>query len=142
MNTVSDPRRPDAAAYRTSSGHPAARTERTGTRFRHETLLYSGSHGFLEGTLPFIHGALAAEEAVLVAVGPEKIQLLRLALGADADRVDFTDIRLLGHNPARIIPACHRFLEDNASENRPVRGIGEPIWPGRSSAELTECQRH
>jgi anti-sigma regulatory factor (Ser/Thr protein kinase) len=142
MDAVSDPRRPGAATYGACSGPRALSAGRTETRFRHETLLYRGPQGFLEGTLPFIRGALAAEEPVLVAVEPEKIELLKLALGADADRVGFTDMRLLGHNPARMIPAWHRFLEDNASENRPVRGIGEPIWPGRTAAELTECQRH
>jgi anti-sigma regulatory factor (Ser/Thr protein kinase) len=142
LSAVSDPRRPDVAVHGVSYGREAPGTERTETRFRHETLLYSGSHGFLEGTLPFIHGALEAEEPVLVAVGPAEIELLKLALGPDADRVSFTDMRLLGHNPARIMPAWHRFLEDNASENRPVRGIAEPIWPGRGPAELTECQRH
>lgn len=142
MHTVSDPSRPHAAAYGSSPGQGAPAGEPGETRFRHETLLYSGSHGFLEGTVPFIQGALAAEEPVLVAVGPEKIELLKLALGPDADRVSFTDMRLLGHNPARIIPVWHRFLQDNASENRPVRCIGEPIWPGRSQAELSECHRH
>jgi anti-sigma regulatory factor (Ser/Thr protein kinase) len=142
MNAAGGSVGPYAAAYGTCAGHGAAGAGHTETRFHHETLLYSGAHGFLEGALPFIQGALAAGEPVLVAVGPEKIELLKLALGADADRVSFTDMRLLGHNPARIIPAWHRFLEDNASENRPVRGIGEPIWPGRSPAELSECQRH
>jgi anti-sigma regulatory factor (Ser/Thr protein kinase) len=110
--------------------------------FRHETLFYTGEDGFLQGTLPFIKEALAAEEPVLVAVGNARIELLQEALGNDAGRVRFTDMHLLGSNPARIIPAWHQFLEDHAPDGRPVRGIGEPIWPGRSQAELTECQRH
>jgi anti-sigma regulatory factor (Ser/Thr protein kinase) len=67
---------------------------------------------------------------------------LKEALDDNAERVRFTDMHLLGSNPARIIPAWHQFLEDHAPDGRPVRGIGEPIWPGRSPAELTECQRH
>lgn len=122
--------------------HAAADANHAESDFHHETFFYSAEHGFLEGTLPFITDALAAEEPVLVAVGHEKIELLKQALGRDAQRVSFTDMRRLGHNPARIIPAWHRFLRDNASGARPVRGIGEPIWPGRSPAELAECQRH
>jgi anti-sigma regulatory factor (Ser/Thr protein kinase) len=110
--------------------------------FHHETLFYAGEGGFLKGTLPFIKEALAAEEPVLVAVGSAKIALLEEALGKDAERVRFTDMHILGRNPARIIPAWRQFLEDHASDGGPVRGIGEPIWPGRSRAELTECQRH
>ena len=48
----------------------------------------------------------------------------------------------VGANPARIIPAWRRFLDEHAVEGRPVRGIGEPIWAGRSPDELVECQRH
>jgi anti-sigma regulatory factor (Ser/Thr protein kinase) len=110
--------------------------------FHHSTLFYSGDDGFLQGTVPFINEALAAEEPMLVAVGSARIDLLKEALGEGADRVRFVDMRVLGDNPARIIPAWHRFLEDHPSDGRSVRGIGEPIWPGRSPAELTECQRH
>ncbi len=51
-------------------------------------------------------------------------------------------MRVLGSNPACIIPAWRRFLAEWAPDGRPVRGIGEPIWVGRSEAELTECQLH
>jgi anti-sigma regulatory factor (Ser/Thr protein kinase) len=67
---------------------------------------------------------------------------LRAALGADSARVHFGDMRELGRNPARIIPTWCEFLERHAPRGRPVRGVGEPIWPGRSPAELTECERH
>jgi anti-sigma regulatory factor (Ser/Thr protein kinase) len=111
-------------------------------RFHHATLFYEGDDGFLQGTLPFINEAVAGEEPVLVAVGARKIDLLRQALRANANRVHFIDMRELGSNPARIIPAWRKFLSEHALDNRPVRGIGEPIWAERSAAELTECHRH
>lgn len=46
----------------------------------------------------------------------------------------------LGRNPARIIPAWQRFVD--GAGGRPVRGIGEPIWPGRRAEELLECRLH
>jgi anti-sigma regulatory factor (Ser/Thr protein kinase) len=46
----------------------------------------------------------------------------------------------LGQNPARIIPFWREFVDENGG--RPVRGIGEPVWPGRESAEIDECERH
>ena len=48
----------------------------------------------------------------------------------------------VGVNPARIIPLWREFLDENAAAGRPVRGIGEPIWAGRSDAELAECHQH
>ncbi|HEX5852626.1 MAG TPA: sensor histidine kinase [Solirubrobacteraceae bacterium] len=112
-------------------------------RFRHEVLYYAeGVEGFVAGTLPFVQRALAAEEPVLVAVGAPRIAGLKEALGDDAERVRFADMRALGGNPARIIPAWHEFLEQNCPDGGRAFGIGEPIWPGRSPAELVECHYH
>jgi anti-sigma regulatory factor (Ser/Thr protein kinase) len=111
--------------------------------FRHEVLYYAeGVDGFVAGTLPFVKRALAAEEPVLVAVDAERVAGLKEALEDDAERVRFADMRALGGNPARIIPAWHEFLEQHCADGRRAFGIGEPIWPGRSPAELVECQHH
>jgi anti-sigma regulatory factor (Ser/Thr protein kinase) len=110
--------------------------------FRHEVLFYDSAERFLAGTVPFIEGALEAGEPALVAVGPAKIELLEGELGAGAERVRFVDMEALGRNPARIIPAWREFVEEHVSDGGQARGIGEPIWPGRSEAEIDECQRH
>lgn len=90
----------------------------------------------------FVHEGLEAGEPVMVAAVPEHNAWLRQELGVDASRVDFVDMTALGRNPARIIPAWQRFLDENAGQHRPVRGVGEPIWPGRRPEELAECQLH
>lgn len=110
--------------------------------FRHEALFYNGEDGFLRGTLPFVIDGLEADQPVLVAVREQRAQLLRRALGDDAWRVRFVDMQSLGRNPARIIPAWSEFLAEHAEDDTPVRGIGEPAWPGRSEAEFVECERH
>ncbi len=56
--------------------------------------------------------------------------------------VRFEDMAVLGHNPARIIPAWRDFLERRHRPGGGIRGIGEPIWAGRSATELVECQLH
>lgn len=110
--------------------------------YRHEALLYSGPADFVARTVPFIRGGLEAGEPVMVATGANKIDLLRAHLGADAEAVVFADMASVGANPARIIPFWQEFVDQHMTRGRPLRGIGEPIWPGRSSAELVECQRH
>ena len=45
--------------------------------FEHEALFYEGVDGFVAGTLPFLREGLDAGEAMLVAVGPEKIARLQ-----------------------------------------------------------------
>jgi anti-sigma regulatory factor (Ser/Thr protein kinase) len=111
------------------------------TSFSHEALLYAGESSFLAGTVPFIREGLAAEEPVMVAVSAARIDALRDTLADDADGVRFVDMAVLGSNPARIIPGWREFLTERPN-GRAIRGIGEPIWAGRSAAELVECQRH
>ncbi len=109
--------------------------------FRHEALFYKGEEGFLRGTLPFIGEALEAGEPVLVAVTDARAKQLARALGEDRARVRFIDMREVGGNPARVIPAWREFLSEYGA-GQSVRGVGEPAWPGRSVAELAECERH
>lgn len=109
---------------------------------RHEVLFYGDGDEFLAGTVPFLREALEAGEPTLVAVGRERAKSLRGELGGDAERVRFASMEELGRNPARIIPFWREFLDERGGRNRPARGIGEPVWPGRSAAELDECHRH
>jgi hypothetical protein len=111
-------------------------------RFSHEALLYADMDEYVAGTLAFIREGIAAAEPILVVVGAPKIAALTARLGADAGRVQFKDMAEVGANPARIIPAWHQFVESHAGSGRAFRGIGEPIYPERSPAELVECQRH
>ncbi len=110
--------------------------------FRHEALFYNGAEGFLRGTLPFVTQGLDADEPVLVAVREQRAQLLRRALGERASQVRFLNMQSVGRNPARVIPAWREFLAEHAGDGRAQRGVGEPVWPGRSDAELEECERH
>ncbi len=110
--------------------------------YRHEAFLYRGEAQFLDGLVPFVRDGVAAGEPVMVAVIEERAAPLRDALGADATDVLFVDMAELGHNPARIIPGWQRFLDTYGGPTRPVRGIGEPIWSGRSELELGEAQLH
>lgn len=110
--------------------------------FLHEALFYGDWTEFIAGTVPFIKDGIALEEAVLVVESVEKIAMLRTALGVEAEKVLFADMAEVGANPARIIPAWHDFVSTHGREGKRLRGIGEPIWNGRTPDELVECQRH
>lgn len=114
----------------------------TAGAFRHEALFYRDEDDFLARTVPFVRDAVSAGEPVLVAVSPRKAELMEAELGEDAEPVQFVDMHRLGRNPARIIPAWRDFVKEHLAEGSPVRGVGEPIWPDRTSEELVECQRH
>ena len=108
---------------------------------RHHLAFYDDADGFLESALAYLRPGLDAGEPILVALGPDRTELLRAALGAEAEVVAFVDVEDLGRNPARLIPAWQDFI-DRQSADRPLRGLGELVWPGRRPAARDECERH
>ena len=110
--------------------------------YRHEALFYRGDEEFLAGTVPLVRDAVSADAAVLVAVPRPRSRALREALGRDGERVAFAEMEELGRNPGRIIGAWRDFIRKHGGGHAPPLGIGEPIWPERTEAELVECQRH
>jgi anti-sigma regulatory factor (Ser/Thr protein kinase) len=108
--------------------------------YRHEALFYAGVDDFLDRIVPFVTDGLAAAEPVLVAAEDSKLGRLRDALAGDAARVELVDMGAMGRNPARVIPAWRDFVATYCG--RPLRGVGEPIWPERTADELVECERH
>ena len=110
--------------------------------FRHEALFYSGRDDFVRRAGSFLRDAAEAEEPTLVVVDAAKIDLLREELDGAAERIQFADMAKVGANPARIIPAWREFVTRHAATGRRLRGIGEPIWPERTAAQLVECERH
>jgi len=109
--------------------------------FSHEVLFYDDDEEFLEGAVPLLRAGLEAGEPSLVAVRRSRSELLRAELGEDGEQVEFVEMEVVGRNPARIIPVWRDFIE-RAEPGLTVRGIGEPVWPGRDAAELEECRRH
>jgi anti-sigma regulatory factor (Ser/Thr protein kinase) len=107
--------------------------------YRHEAFLYSGTAEFLAGMTSFIGRAIDAGDPVLVLLSAPKIDLLRRELGAAALNVSFADMTDIGANPARIIATWWRFADAHGGTAR-LCGIGEPLFPGRSAAEIAECQ--
>ena len=110
--------------------------------YRHEAFLWHDKTDFTSGLVPFITDGLDGGEPVMVALVPEHTTWVQNALGERSTEVEFVNMGELGLNPARIIPAWQSFLDRHANEGQPVRGIGEPIWPGRRPEELLECQLH
>jgi anti-sigma regulatory factor (Ser/Thr protein kinase) len=114
-------------------GHPGG--------YRHEALLYRGTEEFLSGIVSFARPAVDAGHPVLVLLTAAKISAVRAALGAAAEKVEFADITDVGGNPGRLLGVWRRFADGHADASQ-LRGVAEAVFPGRSPAELAECQRY
>lgn len=108
--------------------------------FVHPALFYQDPAEYLAGVGGFVRAALSAGEPVLVAVPGPHLDVLRESLGGSATDVTWTDMTGLGRNPGRILAALQDFADRHA--DRAARIVGEPIWPGRSPAEVLEATRH
>lgn len=110
--------------------------------FQHETVFYREADDLVHSLLPYVHGGLDRDEAVVMVAPPARLDLLHDALADDAPDVEFLDMTDVGANPARIIAAWQDVLARHLAAGRGVRGIGEPAYAGRRPAELLECHLH
>lgn len=106
----------------------------------HQALFYTGNDEYLAGISDFIGPALDRDEPIAIAVPAPNLKLLRDELGDRAAPIELLDMSELGKNPARIIPAVLSMIERHGGS--PLRYVSEPIWPGRSLAEIREATRH
>lgn len=107
--------------------------------FTHDALFYGNDAEYVAGLVPFVTDGLTARESVIIAVPPNRIDLLRAELGPLVEGVTFVNMAEMGHNPARMIPAWQSLVTNRSG---PVRGIGEPIWAERGEEEITESLLH
>jgi anti-sigma regulatory factor (Ser/Thr protein kinase) len=109
-------------------------------QLRHLALFYRGRGEYLTVLCDLIRASRARGDAVFVAVPERQSEQVRRDLGDDSAQVALVDMAELGRNPARIIPEILRFARSHRGQH--VCCIGEPIWPGRTTAEIQEAIRH
>ncbi|MFD9136693.1 anti-sigma factor RsbA family regulatory protein [Streptomyces bottropensis] len=116
-------------------------TVTTHEAFVHPALFYRTEQEYTRQTVAFLREGLANAEPMAVAVPGPNLELIKSALGADAEGILFLDMTEAGRNPGRIIPKVLRGFADAHLQGR-VRIIGEPIWAGRSAVEYPACAQH
>lgn len=115
-------------------------TAPTHSGFSHPAVFYRSPAEYLICIRNFVEEGLGKGEAALIAVPGRQGALVRRSLAGSPGPVQFVDMAELGRNPGRIIPAVTEFLAEQ--DGRPARFVGEPIWPGRTVAEVGEATRY
>ncbi|XVQ10168.1 anti-sigma factor RsbA family regulatory protein [Spirillospora sp. CA-255316] len=109
--------------------------------FTHRVLPYDGMDDYLAGALPFLRAGVDSGDHVVVVSPLASELLLRDALGAAADAVEFTESGRWYAHPSRTLSDCLSQAEALAWRGRRLRLLGEPAWTGRSPLEVLEWQR-
>lgn len=108
--------------------------------FEHTAFFYDDDARFVDGVVAHVREGLATDDAVVIALPAETLTPIRDALGGDARAVVLQDVRRLGPNPARLVPALHRFVDEHPG--RRVRAVGGGMWADRPADECAAYVQH
>src|SRR5580704_11838625 len=114
--------------------------EPVGGVLSHTALFYRSEAEYTGQIAAFARAGLAQGEPVLIVLPGDKARMIAGCLDAMPGELALADMAELGRNPARIIPEVRSFTDKHSGQR--VRYVGEPIWPGRSAAEMCEAARH
>lgn len=111
--------------------------------FVHTAGIYHSQQEFVDLVGRFVGDGLALDEAVLLAVPPEPLEVLRDALyGGDQPPagVRMVDITEVARNPSRFMAMEGAFIDEHPEQR--VRIVSQLAWPGRSDEEFVACIEH
>jgi transcriptional regulator with XRE-family HTH domain len=109
----------------------------------HLVLAYGSDDEFLATTVPFLSQGIERSEPVLAVTTPAHIELLRDSLGANAGHIVFADSLGWLTSPNAALDRYRAFVTEQLEAGAPwVRILGEPIWAGRSDAEIVAWTRY
>lgn len=103
----------------------------------HKALLYGAEDELLNTAGPFLEEGVERSEAALALTTKENIELLRKQLGPAARHVEFVESAAWLTTPASALDSFKTFSSGKLEAGAPwIRILGEPIWAGRSDAEI------
>jgi transcriptional regulator with XRE-family HTH domain len=110
---------------------------------RHEALVYDSDEQLLQTAVPFLREGVEKSECPLAVTTRSNIRLLRKALGQEAQHVEFADSARWYASPSTALRRYRGFLTKSLEgPGSWVRIVGEPVWSGRSPAQIQEWARY
>ena len=109
----------------------------------HQVLLYASDDEFLAAAIPFLTEGLERSHSVLAVTTATQIGLLRETLDDRSEQVEFADSVDWYRSPTTAFNRYRAFVKQKFDAGAPwIRIVGEPVWAGRSDAEVTAWTRY
>jgi transcriptional regulator with XRE-family HTH domain len=109
----------------------------------HRAFVYASGSDFLATVVPFLRDGVRSGDAVLVVTTGKQIRRLRSALGDEASYVDFHSSAGWYRTPVETLDRYQAYLDRPSDrDGHWTRIIGEPVWAGRSAAEIEQWVRY
>jgi transcriptional regulator with XRE-family HTH domain len=115
----------------------------TPQRLDHRVLPYASDAEFVAATTPFLREGIERSDGLLAVTTPARIAVLRDSLDGDSEHVEFADSQGWYRSPIDAIGAYRAFVKRKFESGAAwVRIVGEPVWAGRTEAEIIEWTRY
>src|SRR6476469_3195143 len=96
-----------------------------GTALRHNALVYESKDKYLARAVPFLKAGIEAGEGAVVAHTKPGLAMMREALGPEAARVTFLDVRGAYTRPARTLAAYHTVYVEQLRMTPTLRAVAD-----------------
>ena len=111
--------------------------------FEHRLLAYGSDEEYVESTVPYLTEGLEQSHAALVVATPPQIALLREALDDRSDDVEFADSADWYSSLAGALNRYREYVKQKLEAGAAwIRVVGDPVWAGRSDAEIAAWFRY
>lgn len=109
----------------------------------HRLLTYGSDEEYVDGAIPFIAEGLEQSHAHLVVATPPQIALLREALDDRSEHVEFADSAEWYSTLAGALNRYRAYVKEKLEAGASwIRVVGDPVWAGRSDAEIATWFRY
>ena len=111
--------------------------------FEHRLLAYGSDDEYVESAVPYLTEGLEQSHAALVVAAPPQIALLRDALDDRSDDVEFADSADWYSSLAGALNRYREYVKQKLEAGAAwIRVVGDPVWAGRSDAEVAAWFRY
>jgi len=109
----------------------------------HRALTYGSDEEFLATAVPYLAEGIERSDRVLAVTTEAQIGLLRDALDESAEHVEFCDSTDWYRSPVEAVNRYRDFVTQKLEAGANwIRIMGEPVWTGKSDAEIAAWTRY